>query len=69
MQPNLRKGGLERLVSIKTCDYGAPIEAVERALARLELTMVPFDEGHAVTAAAFRPQTRNLNLSFAYRAC
>jgi PIN domain nuclease of toxin-antitoxin system len=35
----------------------------------LKLTIVPFDEKHAVAAASFRPVTRNLNVSFADRAC
>jgi len=53
----------------KATDYGMPIETVKRALASLKLTMVPFDEEHAVMAASFRPPTRKLNVSFADRAC
>jgi ribonuclease VapC len=53
----------------KASDYGIPIETVNRALASLKLTVVPFDEEHAVVAASFRPLTRKLNVSFADRAC
>ena len=53
----------------KSLDYRIPMETVRQALARLKLTIVPFDEEHAVAAASFRPSTRNLNVSFADRAC
>ena len=53
----------------KATDYGIPIETVKHALAGLKLTIVPFDEEHAVVAATFRPATRKLNVSFADRAC
>jgi PIN domain nuclease of toxin-antitoxin system len=53
----------------KSTDYGVPLETVQRALASLKLTIVPFDENHAVAAASFRPATRKLNISFADRAC
>jgi ribonuclease VapC len=53
----------------KATDYGMPIETVKLALASLKLTMVAFDEEHAVVAASFRPPTRKLNVSFADRAC
>jgi ribonuclease VapC len=53
----------------KATDYGMAIEAVYRALASLKLTIVPFDEEHAVVAASIRPLTRKLHVSFADRAC
>ena len=53
----------------KATDYGMNVETVNRALASLKLTIVPFDEEHAVVAASFRPPTRKLNVSFADRAC
>jgi PIN domain nuclease of toxin-antitoxin system len=53
----------------KATDFGVPIETVNRALASLKLTVIPFDEEHAVVAASFRPLTRKLNVSFADRAC
>ena len=42
---------------------------MRHALASLKLTIVPFDEEHAIAAASFRPATRSLNVSFADRAC
>jgi len=53
----------------KASDYGLAIDTVHHALATLKLTIVPFDEKHAVVAASFRPLTRKLNVSFADRAC
>ncbi len=53
----------------KSVDHGVPIEIVRRALAGLKLTIVVFDEAHAVAAASFRPGTRKLDVSFADRAC
>jgi ribonuclease VapC len=53
----------------KATDYGMPLETVQRALASLKLTIVPFDEPHAIAAASFRTATRKLNVSFADRAC
>ena len=53
----------------KSTDYGVPPETMTHALASLKLTIIPFDEAHAVAAASFRPATRNLNVSFADRAC
>ena len=53
----------------KCLDHGVPLETVNRALAGLKLTVVPFDEEHALAAATFRPATRKLNVSFADRAC
>jgi PIN domain nuclease of toxin-antitoxin system len=53
----------------KATDYGVPAETVNRALASLKPTVVPFDEEHAQVAASFRPLTRGMNVSFADRAC
>ncbi len=53
----------------KASDDGIPVETVRSALAGLKLTIVPFDEEHAVVAASFRQLTRKLNISFANRAC
>jgi ribonuclease VapC len=53
----------------KSLDSGVPFDTVQRALAGLKLTLVPFDAEHALTAATFRPPTRHLNYSFADRAC
>jgi ribonuclease VapC len=53
----------------KSLDLGVPLETVSAALAGLKLTIVPFDQEHALAAASFRPLTRNLNVSFADRAC
>jgi PIN domain nuclease of toxin-antitoxin system len=53
----------------KSTDHGMPLETVQRALASLKLTIVPFEEQHAVAAASFRPSTRTRNVSFAHRAC
>jgi len=53
----------------KSTDFGVPLETVNRTLASLKLTIITFDEDHAVAAASFRPATRNLNVSFADRAC
>ncbi len=53
----------------KSLDRGVPAEIVNRALAGLKLTIIPFDEAHAIAAASLRPATRTLNISFADRAC
>lgn len=53
----------------KSLDRKVPMETVTKALAGLKLTLVPFDEDHALAAAALRPSTRHLDFSFADRAC
>ncbi len=53
----------------KSLDLNVPIETIRGELAKLKLTIMPFDESHAVAAASFRPGTRKLNVSFADRAC
>ncbi len=53
----------------KSLDHKVPMETVMQALDGLKLTLVPFDEEYALAAAALRPATRQLNFSFADRAC
>ena len=53
----------------KSLDRKVPMETVAQSLASLKLALVPFDEDHALTAAALRPSTRHLDFSFADRAC
>jgi ribonuclease VapC len=47
----------------KSTDHGVPLETVQLALASLKLTIIPFDEEHAIKAAFLRPATRKLNIS------
>ncbi len=53
----------------KSLDRGVPLETVQHSIAGLKLAMISFDAEHALAAAAFRPPTRHLNVSFADRAC
>jgi ribonuclease VapC len=53
----------------KTLDLRIPLETVRAALAALKLSIIPFDEAHAIASASFRPMTRDLDISFADRAC
>jgi PIN domain nuclease of toxin-antitoxin system len=53
----------------KSLDRGVPLETVKQAMDGFRLTLVPFDESHALTAASFRTATRGKNFSFANRAC
>ncbi len=53
----------------KALDRKVPFETAREAIHALQLTPVPFDAAHALTAASFRPQTRPLDFSFADRAC
>jgi PIN domain nuclease of toxin-antitoxin system len=53
----------------KSLDRKVPIETIAQSLASLKLALVPFDEDHALAAAALRPATRHLDFSFADRAC
>jgi ribonuclease VapC len=71
---SLGKNGIISAVSYseaiaKSLDYGVPLETVRHALAGLQLTILPFDEDHALAAASFRVATRKLDVSFADRAC
>lgn len=53
----------------KSLDHGVPLETIQRSLDGLRLTIVPFDETHALAAASLRPPTRRKGFSFADRAC
>jgi ribonuclease VapC len=46
-----------------------PFETAREAIHSLQLTPVPFDPAHALTAASFRHATRDFDFSFADRAC
>jgi PIN domain nuclease of toxin-antitoxin system len=46
-----------------------PRREVERAIASLDLEVVPFDAAQSAAAAALRPATRHLGLSLPDRAC
>ncbi len=53
----------------KALDRMAPLDTVQQAVDGLRLTLVPFGEMHAVKTAELRPATRDLDFSFADRAC
>ncbi len=53
----------------KALDRKVPFETAREAIHSLQLTPVPFDPAHALTAASFRPATRDFDFSFADRAC
>jgi PIN domain nuclease of toxin-antitoxin system len=54
----------------KSLDCQVPMETISQALAGLKLVLVPFGEEHALgAAAAWRPETRKLDFSFADWAC
>jgi ribonuclease VapC len=53
----------------KSLDRKVPLATIAQHLAGLKLTLVPFDEEHALAAAALLPATRQLDFSFADRAC
>jgi len=53
----------------KALDRKVPFETARYAIHSLQLTLVSFDAAHALTAASFRPATREHNFSFADRAC
>ena len=53
----------------KALDRQVPFETARAAIHALQLTLVPFDAAHALTAASFRPATRQHDFSFADRAC
>jgi ribonuclease VapC len=50
-------------------DRGGTAAAARRNVARLQMTVVSFDEGQAQSAAELRPLTRHLGLSLGDRAC
>jgi ribonuclease VapC len=53
----------------KALDRKVPFETAREVIHSLQLTPVPFDPAHALTAASFRPATRDFDFSFADRAC
>jgi ribonuclease VapC len=53
----------------KALDRKVPFETARYAIHALQLTPVPFDAAHALTAASFHPETRQHDFSFADRAC
>jgi ribonuclease VapC len=53
----------------KSLDRSVPLETVRRFLDGLRLTLIPFDDQHALAAASLRPSTRPAGFSFADRAC
>jgi ribonuclease VapC len=53
----------------KTVEAGGLIDAAAAFIEGLQLAIIPFGKGHAVTAAGLFPKTRNKGLSFADRAC
>jgi PIN domain nuclease of toxin-antitoxin system len=50
-------------------DIGMPETAIDAAVAKLDLQVVPFDERQARAAARLRSHTRQLGLSLGDRAC
>ena len=53
----------------KAIERGKDAEGVASAIRRLSLAIVPFDEAHAVAAAALYPEAKPHGMSFADRAC
>jgi ribonuclease VapC len=53
----------------KALDRKVPFELARESIHALQFTPVPFDPAHALTAASFRPATRDFDFSFADRAC
>ncbi|MFA7262420.1 MAG: type II toxin-antitoxin system VapC family toxin [Caulobacter sp.] len=56
-------------VTTRLLDLGFPSARIDSRLARLRFTVVPFDEGLALSAGLLRAQTRHLGLSVGDRAC
>jgi PIN domain nuclease of toxin-antitoxin system len=56
-------------VLAKLIDAGMPENAAAASVAALGLRIIDFDESLARSAAALRPATRKLGLSFGDRAC
>jgi PIN domain nuclease of toxin-antitoxin system len=50
-------------------DIGMPESAIDAAVAKLDLRVIPFDERQARAAARLRPPTRHAGLSLGDRAC
>ena len=71
--PHLR-GGIVSAVNFsevlkKTVERGSELTRTQMHLAAFNLTIVPFDEEHAIRAAEIWPQCRAYGLSAADRAC
>jgi PIN domain nuclease of toxin-antitoxin system len=71
--PHLR-GGLVSAVNFsevlkKTVENGSDLSRTQLHLASFNLTIVPFDESHAVQAAELWPASQPYGLSMADRAC
>lgn len=56
-------------VVAKLQERGAPDEAIDRNIARLNLPVIPFDEAQAMAAGQLRAHTRSHGLSLGDRAC
>ncbi|MDO8295933.1 MAG: type II toxin-antitoxin system VapC family toxin [Caulobacter sp.] len=56
-------------VTTRLLDLGFPSARIDSRLERLRFTVVPFDEGLALSAGLLRAQTRHLGLSVGDRAC
>ena len=53
----------------KMTERGSPLLVTQTYLENLLLTVLPFDQKHAVEAAKIWPESRSHGLSFADRAC
>jgi PIN domain nuclease of toxin-antitoxin system len=56
-------------VVAKLKERGVPDDAIDQSLADLDLTIVPFDQDHAMRAGKLRLATRGAGLSLGDRAC
>ncbi len=56
-------------VVAKLQERGVPDDAIDQSLADLDLTIVPFDQDHAIRAGKLRLATRGAGLSLGDRAC
>jgi PIN domain nuclease of toxin-antitoxin system len=68
-RPNLLSAVSYSEAMAKALDRKVPFETARDAIHALQLTLVPFDAAHALTAASLRPATRAFDFSFADRAC
>jgi PIN domain nuclease of toxin-antitoxin system len=56
-------------VVAKLQERGAPDENIDRNIARLDLSVIPFDAAHAMACGKLRAPTRGFGLSLGDRAC
>ena len=56
-------------VYAKAIEKGSSLEDIQRYVAALPISTVPFDDEQAAVAATFRGKARQLNISFADTAC